>query len=379
MVLGSDGNLYGTTSAGGTNGAGTIFNITPGGTFTTLYSFTGAADGGTLVAPLVQGTDRNFYGTTSRGGISAIGTTDGGTPMAGLVQGADGTLYGTTAGGGSIGGGSMAGTIFSITPGGSFKSLYSFLGDGGGLGLPGPDGGDPVAGLVLGADGKLYGATSRGGLNADGFKDHPGTIFSITASGTFTTLYAFCAHTIVTNSGATDCTDGSDPQAGLIFGADGNLYGTTSAGGIFDGTIFSITPTGILTTLYSFCTAPYYADGGVPVAGLVQGTDRNFYGTASTGGNTLQNTARGDGTVFSLGKPLPSISGQVNVSGSNDPGGNGLKGVLMTLRVQGRYHHHRRLRKLQFQRAGEQQLHRHAPGRIGLLQPAQRDLQQPER
>jgi uncharacterized repeat protein (TIGR03803 family) len=293
LVQASDGNLYGTTQFGGANcapyGCGTVLKITPSGTLTTLLSFDGA-DGGDPVAGLVQASDGNFYGTTYLGGANDAGTvfkitpsgtlttlysfcsqpncTDGENPAAGLVQASDGNFYGTTY----LGGANGDGTVFKITPSGTLTTLYNFCAQGGCA-----DGAYPVAGLVQGTDGNFYGTTGLGGADGDG------TVFKITRSGTLTTLHSF------------DGNDGVEPFAGLVQGTDGNLYGTTEFGGANgDGTVFKITPSGTLTTPYNFCSQSGCADGEIPVAGLVQASDGNFYGTTKFGG------ANGNGTVFKL-------------------------------------------------------------------------------
>ncbi len=274
-----NGNFYGTTSNGGADLKGTIFRITPGGTLTTLHNFSGGTDGASPQAGLVA-VNGSFYGTTFSGGASGDGTvfkitstgiltplhsfdiTDGANPSASLVQAINGNLYGTTSSGGASGGG----TVFKITPGGALTPLHSFdIADG-----SGPDGD-----LVQGTDGDLYGTTEFGGTFGDG------TIFKINPiSGTLTVLYNF------------DNTDGANPQAGLTQGTDGNFYGTTSEGGAYgEGTVFTINPTSkLLTTLHNFNGT----DGSAPLAGVVQDTDGNFYGTTLYGGINL------DGTVFSL-------------------------------------------------------------------------------
>ena len=283
LLLGSDGNFYGTTAAGGGLNGGTIFEIDPAGTLTIIYSFRLSTYGADPVAGLIQGDDGAFYGTTFSGGAkgdglifqftpggafnilySFSGGSDGSQPDAGLTQGSDGNYYGTTAGGGDSAG---KGTIFQITPTGTFTTLYQFGGS---------DGSQPQAGLVLGSDGNFYGVTSSGGdLNGDG------TVFVITPGDALTTLYSF-----------TGGNDGSQPQAGLVQGSDGNFYGTTFAGGASDeGTVFRVTAAGAFTTLHSFSGA----DGANPESGLVQGSDGNLYGTTSSGGD-----ASGDGTVFEI-------------------------------------------------------------------------------
>jgi uncharacterized repeat protein (TIGR03803 family) len=305
LVLGTDGNFYGTTFEGGTFGYGTVFMMTPDGTLTTLYSFANGSDGGQPYAALVQGDNGDFYGTTwgnasIDAGTNSMGTVfeitpdgylttlysftnglDGANPTAGLVLGTNGNFYGAAYVGGIIGqgepfeefgrilGGTRGwGTLFTITQDGQFAPLYAFSG--------GTEGQNPGAGLVQATNGFFYGVTERGGTNDDG------TVFQMSADGTVTPLYSFTAGN-----------DGAVPIATLTQGSDGNLYGTTYEGGLSNaGAIFQMTPAGVLTTLHPFTGG---ADGGNPYAPLVQGTDGNFYGTASTGGGK-----NGYGTVFQI-------------------------------------------------------------------------------
>jgi len=320
LVQGSDGNFYGTAYYGGTNSCncGTVFRIYPSGTYTNLYSFAGSPnDGGNPSAGLVQGIDGNFYGTASEGGIGfPYGTVfrispggsytnlysfrgppnDGNSPLAGLVQGSDSNFYGTTYSGGKSG----LGTVFRMNPSGSYTNLYSFAGS------PN-DGANPDAGLVPGSDGNFYGTTSYGGTNGVEYGGD-GTVFRISPSGTYTSLYSF----------GSSPTDGEIPDAGLVLGSDGNFYGTTSAGGTNDveyggdGTVFRISPGGSHTNLYSFGSSS--ADGEDPEAGVVQGSDGNFYGTTFYGG------AGGVGIVFKLTVPLNPAANQISgiqLSGTN--------------------------------------------------------------
>jgi uncharacterized repeat protein (TIGR03803 family) len=307
LVQSSDGNFYGTTKYGGnTNlngglGVGTVFRITPSGSLTSLHSFSGG-DGAEPYAELVQGSDGNFYGTAYYGGASTncfngCGTVfqispggsfsnlysfsgnDGAAPRAGLVQGRDGNFYGTTQGGGA----NYDGTIFRISPTGIFTNLYSFSGS---------DGAEPYAGLVRGSDGNFYGTTFLGGVS------NIGTVFRISPSGSFTNLYSFI-------SGF----PGDGPYAGLVQGSDGNFYGTTSGGGTTDaGAVFRISPSGSFTNLYSFFGF------AAPRAELVQGSDGNFYGT-TVGGGTNSCLC---GTVFRIS---PSGSLTNPYSFNNDSNG----------------------------------------------------------
>jgi len=307
LTQGADGNFYGTTSSGGANQAGTVFQVTPGGTLTTLYNFCsqiGCADGANPYAGLIQATDGNFYGTTYAGGVVNASCTvgcgtvyeislqggiwtetvlysfctqanclDGAGPSAGLIQGANGNFYGTTYAGGGGNCGQGCGTIFSITPQGTFTTLQTFNHT---------QGAQFFSGLVQGTDGNFYGTTEGGGTNNDG------TVFVFnTLAGTFTTLYSFAGGT-----------DGAHPYAGLIQAIDGNFYGTTYTGGANQsGTVYEISLQGgtwMETVLYSFCAQTGCTDGGHPYAGLIQAADGNFYGTTSSGG------AGGDGTVFKM-------------------------------------------------------------------------------
>ena len=309
LVQATDGNLYGTTAAGGVNNDGTVFEITAGGTLTMLYSFCfqpSCTDGGFPAAGLVQATNGKFYGTTGDGGTYGDGTvfeitaggklttlysfcsqtncTDGAIPIDELIQATDGNFYGTT----TYGGTNYGGTVFEITAGGKLSTLYRFCSQ------PNcTDGSYPWAGLVQATDGRFYGTTSEGGVNGTAY----GTVFEVTPTGTLTTLYSFCSQP--------NCADGYGPSAGLIQATDGNFYGTTSYGGAKGvGSVFKITAGGTLTTLYSFCSQPNCADGSYPQAGLVQATDGNFYGTTYQGGSGTACTYRGEvigcGTIFSL-------------------------------------------------------------------------------
>ena len=302
LSLGTDGYFYGTTSNGGANSLGTVFKMTTGAKLTTIYSFCPSgfpcSDGYFPYAGLVQGTDGNFYGMAQQGGANGFGTVfkitpvgalttlysfcllsacaDGSLPQAPLIQATDGNFYGTTPGGGAHG----AGTVFRITPAGALTSLHSFNST---------DGAVPYAGLVQASNGALYGTT------ADGGRRDVGTIFEITLTGKLRTVYNFCSIPY--------CPDGSVPYGGLVQATDGNLYGTTLAGGATsNGVIFELSSDGTLTTLYSFCADGYpnCGDGYDPFAGLVQATNGNFYGTTLEGGDLTCSAPFGCGSLFSL-------------------------------------------------------------------------------
>jgi uncharacterized repeat protein (TIGR03803 family) len=301
LVQANNGSLYGTTKEGGANNVGTVFSITPIGTLTTLHSFD-STEGYEPAAGLVQAADGNLYGTTEYGGAKGDGTVfsislsgtlttlysfcsqsdckDGAEPIAGLIQATNGDFYGTTQDGGAKGG---YGTIFRITSQGVLTTLYKFCSQGGDC----TDGAFPNAALVQGTDGNFYGTTITGGVNDDG------SVFKITPTGTLTTLYSFCSQA--------SCTDGENPYSALVEGTDGNFYGTTDQGGNGFGTVFSITSSGTLTTVYSFCSQSGCPDGKYPYAGLVQDTNGNFYGSTNDGGVITSGCdEEGCGTIFSL-------------------------------------------------------------------------------
>jgi uncharacterized repeat protein (TIGR03803 family) len=231
LVRDAKGNLYGTTFQGGAYNAGTVYKLTPTGTESVLYSFTGGADGGYLYAGVVRDNKGNLYGTTYQGGANGVGTVFKVTPtgeetvlqslggqagaypfLAGLVMDKKGNLYGTAYDGGSWG----FGTVFEVTKAGAFTVLYSFTGG---------DGAYPEASLVLDSAGNLYGTTTSGGAFGEG------TIFEVTATGAETVLYSFTG------------TEDGTPFAGVVRDGQGNLYGTTARGGAYDyGTIYKLIP-----------------------------------------------------------------------------------------------------------------------------------------
>ena len=345
LILGPDGAFYGTTTYGGATRNGTVFRLAADGTFSVLYSFGGGLNGGEPTAALVLGADGNFYGTTQFGGANNQGTLFrltptgvqsvlvdfgaggiGEQPVSSLVLGPDGSLYGTAQYGGRYG----DGTVFQYTAAGALNVLYDFGGD---------DGVQPVSALTFGPDGNLYGTTEYGGYSGNGtvfqittagdltvlhdFRNgdgvYPqgaltllpgsttfygtaseggangyGTVFEITTAGMFTKLHDF--------TGA----DGNYSQAALTYASDGNFYGTTFNGGTLrgNGTLYELTPAGEFTSLFALNSAT----GENPAAPLLQGADGALYGTAYSAGNT----GVSDGTVFRLdvGAPAPGSGTQ---------------------------------------------------------------------
>ena len=297
LAQGIDGYLYGTTAAGGdAPGEGTVFKISRDGRLATLHSFAGyPVEGGGPGAGLVLANDGNFYGTTSYGGksgscrlgcgtvyrITSAGTLttlhsfdvlEGSTPLGRLLQATDGNLYGANSNGGdlSCNNPNGCGTLFRLASDRTLTILHTF---------EGPDGAHPYPGPIQASDGNLYETTWVGGAN-DG-----GTVFKITPKGLLTILNGFCT--------PFDCLDGHAPAAGVVQAIDGNLYGTTAFGGEWTwGTVFKVTPDGEVTTLHSFCS-PSECDGEAVYPGIIQATDGNFYGMTSGG-------IGGWGTVFKI-------------------------------------------------------------------------------
>jgi uncharacterized repeat protein (TIGR03803 family) len=286
LVQALDGNFYGTTQFGGANNGGTFFQMTPRGAVTTLYNFcsqTNCADGSFPIGTVVQATNGNFYGTTINGGANNWGTvfeiTPPGTittlhsfiiengnsdnPTSGLVQASNGKFYGTTQGGAN-----GYGTLFEITPAGTFTTLHSFNGTDGSL---------PLGTLLEATDGNLYGTTQNQ-------QNGHGTIFQITLAGMLTILHTF------------DGTDGDAPQSGLVQGTDGILYGATYGGGVG---ICHPAPPGCGTVYgLSMGLGPFVAT--VPTSGSV-GRRVRILGTNLTGASSV--TFKGKTAAFTVVSP----------------------------------------------------------------------------
>jgi uncharacterized repeat protein (TIGR03803 family) len=273
IAQGRDGTLYSTTSLGGTAHGGGIFQVTPAGGVSDVWNFGGQFQGKEPISGLTLGSDGYLYGTDQSDEIgSGYGTifkfnpvgntiktlhvfagTDGQDPTAPPIQGTDGNFYGTTSEGGTYG----FGTVYKITPAGVFTSLFSFGGSSGPY-----NGNSPVFPLVQGIDNNFYGVTTLGG------DQNWGVAYKISPQGVLTVLHSF----------ADIDGDGTQPYCTLMLANDGNFYGTTGTGGPLNGgTIFQITPQGKYNVLQYF-DYNYYAS---PAGGLVQASDGNFYGVVS--------------------------------------------------------------------------------------------------
>jgi len=328
LVADSSGNLYGTTNGGGAAGLGTVFKLTPSGstyTETVLHEFAGGTGDGELpYGNLVLGKKGVLYGTTYGGGEHGAGCVfaltpsgetyaesvvysfagspnDGGNPYAGLVEGASGTLYGTTLYGGSSG----AGTVYELVPSGkgfTESVVYAFAG--------GSDGANPYAGVSLTKTGALYGTTTYGGTAGDG------TVYSLTKSGT---TYAHdVLHSFAGGS------DGANPY-GAPVSSSGAFLGTTQNGGsASDGTIYEVVVTkgkATETVAHSFLGGS--ADGAQPEASLLVGKKGAVYGTTDSGG------ANSAGTVFELTKTKKTYAESLLTSFPGYPGSANPKSTLI--------------------------------------------------
>jgi uncharacterized repeat protein (TIGR03803 family) len=299
FIQGRDGNLYGTAIA---SSGGSLLKITPTGIITVLHNFCsqGCRDGSEPGGSLILGTDGNFYGLAG-GGITTspcayygcgivyritpagvytvlhyFNGSDGNVPS-GLVEGSDKNFYGTTA----FGGGSClqgCGTIFKMTAAGVVTRLHSFNESDGFL----------PTGLVQGTDGSLYGTTHEGGKYALNIACEEfgtagcGTVFKITTGGAFTLLHSFDVRA-----------DGAEPYVPVVQASDGTFYGTTfvGKGWYSNGTVFSITPTGVFTTVYNFMGIATYQ-----TVGLFPASDGNLYGTTPESGSC----GDGEGLIYSV-------------------------------------------------------------------------------
>jgi uncharacterized repeat protein (TIGR03803 family) len=281
VTLLSNGDLYGTTEAGGSSGNGVLYRLAASGKYKILHSFA-ASDGNSARGRLVRDKLGNFYGTALFGGANGDGTvfkygsdgtftvlhafngTDGEFPEHGLARDSAGNLYGVTAFGGTSG----EGTVFEIASDGTFSTVYNFTG--------GADGGFLYGTVAIGKDGNIYGNTASGGANGEG------TVFKLTPGGKLTTLYNF-----------TGGSDGGSPQGDMLV-AGANLYSTASAGGDPScqcGVIYAVTAKGNEKVLHAFTGS----DGAGYSSGVIK-SNGLFYGTTASGG------AHNDGVVFSVTK-----------------------------------------------------------------------------
>ncbi len=318
----------------------------PAQTFNKLYNFCSqpnCSDGSSPIAGLAQGTDGAFYGIAGDYGIGE-GTifrisADGhysalyefcsqpdcadGIAASALLLGKDGDFFGDAGNGGSYTNCSNGcGTLFKMTPEGAFTLLYTFCANQ----SPCPGGAEPVGTLAQAADGNFYGATQSGGI-VTMCGGGCGTVFRMTPSGNLTTLYSFCS--------LPNCADGAEPL-GLVQGANGKLYGITREGGNVNddycyalgcGTVFEISLSGQLTTLYNFCAQQSCADGYFPDGPPMQGTDGNLYGTTASGGN-----GENAGIAFQIGtngafKILYTFCSQQNCNDGSLPGPGLIQGT----------------------------------------------------
>jgi uncharacterized repeat protein (TIGR03803 family) len=368
LIQGADGNYYTTTTAGGSGacavtgaserpGCGTIVKITPAGVLRVFYSFpydatTNAAPNGIdPAAGLLQGPDGNFYGVSSLGGSTAAGcqiddifgcgtifkisphgtftllhsfcggtgcnggAMDGAIPLGRLVYD-NGYYYGTTQQGSYYDGVYNSGTIFRISPAGAYEIVHNFTGCCGT-----GDGENPAAGLTLASNGELYGTTRWGGTGNNG------SIFKMNSAGTVTILHSF-----VEND-----PNGSQPLGALIQASDGNLYGTCYASGAgANGTVFRISMAGAFEKIYDFVGGTGNV-GYLTHAGVIQASDGNLYGTAVGGGGddlgsiyqltlggvaTLEGSFTADTGWSPVGALVQGSDGRLYVTTENDGGAN---------------------------------------------------------
>jgi uncharacterized repeat protein (TIGR03803 family) len=293
LIEDAAGTLYGTTTVGGASNQGVVFALKPGGRVRVLYSFKGGTDGGFPLGALVTDNSGNLYGTTQLGGgackcgtvyeLAPDGTEtilhafaegqDGGYPVARLYRDKQGNLFGTTyEGGGSSNCGQYGcGTVFEISAGGTESILHTFVGSDGAL---------PNGGLIADKNNNLYSTTFEGG-GSSACTGGCGTVYELGANGGLTVLHAFAG------------SDGANPGAELIMTSDGELVGTSFAGGSANlGTVFAVKTDGSETVLHSFSGGN---DGASPVSDLIAGSGGKLFGTTSAGG------AANAGTVFRIG------------------------------------------------------------------------------
>lgn len=278
LILLEDGSVAGTTTSGGANNFGTVFTYNDDSGLTKIHDFSLPLAGSAPNGSIISGTD--FFGVTASGGLFNTGvfytngldgvrtkiydfngTVDGQNPNGEIIEVEDGVFYGTLR----FGGPNSAGTVYSLTENGEFELLHAFDGS--------TNGQFPYSGVLAHSDGNLYGTTINGGNNGDGI------IYRITQEGSFEKLHDLFGFF-----------DGESPEAGLIEGLDGLLYGLTTEGGNFNGgTLFQYnSEASTYTVVHQFATS---TDGSAPIGDLLLHSDGNFYGTTTENGS-------GEGTLF---------------------------------------------------------------------------------
>jgi uncharacterized repeat protein (TIGR03803 family) len=313
LLQDSEGNIYGTTNYGGTshncaNGCGTVFKATDSGQMRVLYNFTRGTDGGRPNGWLIRDPAGNLYGTTFQGGDLACNANGCGVAFKIDRGGTETTLYSFTAGpdgGQPVAGlvGDDAGNLYGVAPSGGDRTCNPPYGCGVVFKLDGAgmesvlhtfnllDGAAAETGLIRDAQGDFYGVTGSGGDLTCNAGYGCGTVFKLDALGNLTLLHTFTG------------SDGQLPDSRLVLDAAGNLYGTTAQGGGPNclgpgcGTVFEVDTTGKMTVLYRFKGGP---DGFEPVGGIARDPAGNLYGTTYYGGTCVHNYGYGCGTVFKL-------------------------------------------------------------------------------
>lgn len=350
LVVHPDGSLYGVAPSGGSSDAGVVYRVTTAGSFRLVAEFPGGSGGRAPVGALVLHPDGNFYGTTSFGGAldhgtifrlspagalttladftGTSGTNRGHYPRTALTLASDGSFYGTT----QFGGAGNLGTIFRATTAGALTTLVDFTSNG-----ATNAGAQPSGAVTVHSDGQLYGTTQYGGAN------NAGTVYRLTPEGVLTTLWSFAVNEDPSGLG-------SYPTCTLLSHSNGSLYGTTQLGGFTfgggSGTVFAVAPGGTLSRLGRF---PGNGSGERPYAGVVLGADEQLYGTTFQGGTanygTVFRVPLTGGNIALLSQfygsssqganPGAMVSFQGRVYGSTNIGGIANLGVIYRLEADG--------------------------------------------
>jgi len=328
LIFDKSGNIYGTASGGGAYDNGVVFELSLSSsgswTETTLYAFTGGADGGSPFEGVVFDTVGNLYGTTYAGGTEfgvvfelsppASGTTwnetvlhtfarstDGGYPLAGLNFDSAGNLYGTTSEGGEVpcydgGGDDGCGVVFQLTPGSSgwnFNVIFTFNGDNGTV---------PSGPLAFDSTGNLYGTTGSGGILSKCYGNGCGVVYELSpAGGTWnqTLLHVFQPGT---GSDAYGLGGGDPNGSGVLFDGAGTIYGIAGYGGSNgDGVVFKLlhesSGTWKESVVYNFTGG---SEGEIPLMPLTLTATGDLLGTTYEGGNTSDCNGHGCGVLYEV-------------------------------------------------------------------------------